>query len=296
MYVILGATGHTGSVVAHKLLEQGRKVRVVGRDSKKLAPFASRGAEAFVGDVLDTGAMNEAFAGAEGVYALIPPVMTSPDFRAYQEQVTDSIAKALETARVKHAVTLSSFGADKPDKTGPVIGLHNMESKFARINGLNALHLRAGYFMENTLAQIGVIQGFGMMAGPVRADVPLPMIATKDIGVVAAEALLRLDFEGQKTQELLGPRDVTYTEAARIIGTAIGNPGLAYMELPDEQVIQAMTEMGISRNMAELICEMSAAINSGYMKALEPRSAKNTTPTPFETFVEEVFLPAFKGQ
>jgi len=174
--------------------------------------------------------------------------------------------------------------------------LHNMEKRLAQIKGLHALHLRAGYFMENTLAQIGIIKSFGMMAGPVRADVPLPMIATRDIGVAAAEALLRLDFEGQKTQELLGPRDVTYTEAAKIIGTAIGKPSLAYMQLPDEQVIQAMTGMGISRNMAELICEMSAAMNSGYMKALEPRSAKNTTPTTFETFVQETFLPAFKGQ
>jgi hypothetical protein len=89
---------------------------------------------------------------------------------------------------------------------------------------------------------------------------------------------------------------MTYTEAARIAGEAIGKPDLAYMELPDEQVIQAMTGMGISRDMALLICEMSAAINSGYMKPLEPRSEKNTTPTTFVTFVEEVFLPAFKGQ
>jgi uncharacterized protein YbjT (DUF2867 family) len=296
MYVILGATGNTGSVAARRLLDRGKKVRVIGRDSKKLAPFVSRGADAFPADVLDTDALSRAFAGAEGVYALIPPVMTSPDFRAYQDQVTESFAKALEKAGVTHAVTLSSIGADKPDKTGPVVGLHNLEKRFAQIKGLHALHLRAGYFMENTLAQTGIIKSFGMTAGPVRADAPLPMIATRDIGVAAAEALLRLDFVGQKTQELLGPRDMTYTEAAKIIGTAIGNPGLAYMELPDEQVIQAMTGMGISRNMALLICEMSAAINSGTMKALEPRSAKNTTPTTFETFVEEVFLPAFKGQ
>jgi len=135
-----------------------------------------------------------------------------------------------------------------------------------------------------------------MMAGPVPADVLLPMIATRDIGVAASEALLRLDFEGQKTQELLGPRDVTYAEATRIIGRAIGKPAVAYIQLPDEQVIQAMTGMGISRNMAQLICEMSAAINSGYMKPLEPRSTANTTPTSFETFVEDQFLPAFKGQ
>jgi uncharacterized protein YbjT (DUF2867 family) len=296
MYVILGASGNTGSVVAKTLLDRGKKVRVVGRDSKKLAPFVSRGAEAFAADVLDAEALSRAFAGAEAVYALIPPIMTSPDFRAYQEQVSDSISKALETAGITHTVTLSSIGADKPDKTGPVAGLHNVESKFARINGLNALHLRAGYFMENTLAQIGVIQGFGMMAGPVRADLALPMIATKDIGAAAAEALVRLDFRGQQTRELLGQRDITYNEVAKIIGSAIGKPALVYLQLPDEQVIQAMSGMGISKNMATLLCEMSASLNSGYMKALEARSAANTTPTSSETFVREVFLPAFKGQ
>ena len=276
MYAILGATGHTGSVVANTLLEKGKKVRVVGRDSKKLAPFVSRGAEAFEADVLDTDALSKAFPGAKGVYALIPPTMTSTDFRAYQERVTDSIAKALETAGVAHVVTLSSIGADKADKTGPVVGLHNMEVKLGKINGLNALHLRAGYFMENMLAQIGVIQGFGMMAGPVRPDLALPMIATKDIGAAAGEALARLDFMGQQTLELLGQRDITYNEAARIIGVAIGKPALAYIQLPDEQVIQAMTSMGVSKNMAALICEMAAALNGGHMKALEARSAANS--------------------
>jgi uncharacterized protein YbjT (DUF2867 family) len=296
MYVILGATGNTGSEVARRLLDKGKRVRVVGRDNNRLAPFVSRGAEAFAADVLDTDALSRALAGAQGVYVLIPPDMTSPDFRGHQDRVTESIAKALEKVGVVHAVTLSSVGADKPDKTGPVVGLHKMELRLAQVSGLNALHLRAGYFMENTLAQISIIRSLGMMAGPIRADVPLAMIATRDIGAAAAEALLRLDFRGRQTQELLGPRDVTYAEAAKVIGTAIGIPDLAYKQLPDEQVIQAMTGMGISRNMAQLLCEMSAAINSGYMKPLEPRSEKNTTPTSFETFVQEVFLPAYKGQ
>jgi uncharacterized protein YbjT (DUF2867 family) len=296
MYVILGATGHTGSVVARRLLDRGKKVRVVGRDNKKLAPFVSRGADAFATDVLDTNALSRAFAEAQGVYALIPPNMSSPDFRAYQDSVTESIAKALERGGVSHAVTLSSVGADKPDKTGPVVGLHNMESRLAQVRGLNALHLRAGYFMENTLAQIGIIRSLGMMAGPVRADLPLSMIATRDIGAAAAEALLRLDFHGQQTQELLGPPDVTYAETAKIIGLAIGKQDLTYVQLPDEQVIQAMTGMGMSRNIAQLLCEMSAALNNGHMRPLEPRSEKNTTPTTLEMFVEEVFLPAYKGQ
>jgi uncharacterized protein YbjT (DUF2867 family) len=296
MYAILGATGNTGSVIANVLLDMGKKVRVVGRDSKKLAPFVSRGAEAFVADVADAEALGRAFAGAEAVYSLTPPNLTSNNYRAYQDQVTDTIAGVIETVGVKYAVTLSSFGADKPDKTGPVAGLHYMETRFAKIPGLHALHLRAGYFMENTLSQAGIIQQFGMMAGPVRGDLPLPMIATRDIGAAAADALLRLNFTGQHTRELLGQRDITYTEVARIVGTALGRPALAYIQLPAEQVIMALAQMGISKNVATLICEMSDALNSSHMKALEPRSATNTTPTSYETFVQEVFLPAYRGK
>lgn len=296
MYVVLGASGNTGSVVANALLDLGKEVRAVGRDSKKLAPFVNRGAEAFTADVVDGEALSRAFAGAEAAYTLTPPNLASTNYRAYQDQVTDAVAKALETAGVKYAVTLSSVGADKPGKTGPVAGLHYMETRFAQIPGLNALHLRAGYFMENTLPQIGIIQQFGMMAGPVRADLPLPMIATRDIGAAAVDALLRLDFSRQQTRELLGQRDLTYSEVARIVGAAIGKPALAYVQLPAEQVILAMGQMGISKNVASLLCEMSDALDSGYMKALEPRSSANTTPTSYETFVEQVFLPAYRGK
>src|SRR2546429_564020 len=191
MYVILGATGNTGSVVARKLLDKGKRVRVVGRDNKKLAPFVNRGADTFATDVLDTDALSRAFPGAQGVYVLIPPDMSSPDFRAHQDRVTESIAKALEKGGVTHAVTLSSVGADKPDKTGPVVGLHKMELRLAQVRGLNALHLRAGYFMENTLAQIGIIRSFGIMAGGGRGGPPLPAISTRGARARAAAAHAR---------------------------------------------------------------------------------------------------------
>jgi uncharacterized protein YbjT (DUF2867 family) len=296
MYVVIGATGNTGSVVAEKLLTKGEEVRVVGRDPKRLERFTQKGAEAFVADVTDAAALTKAFSGAKAVYAMIPPNITSTDVRASQERVKDALATALEKSGVKHAVFLSSFGTDKPDKTGPVIGLHNLEEKLNGIAGLNALYLRAGYFMENTLPQVGVIKSFGMMAGPVRADLPLPMIATRDIGAVAAEALLKLDFEGKRSRELLGAHDVTYAEAARIIGDAIGKPGLSYTQMPAAQLKLALTQMGMSSNMADLLLEMADALNSGYMRALEPRSPQNTTPTTFETFVAEEFVHRFQGK
>lgn len=141
-----------------------------------------------------------------------------------------------------------------------------METKLNQIEGLNVLHLRAGYFMENTLPQAGVIHSFGMMAGPVDAEVPLPMIATKDVGAAAADALLKLDFNGKQTQELQGQRNLNYNEAAKIIGEGIGKPGLAYVRLPEDQVIQALSSMGMSKHVATLIVEMANAINRGYVE------------------------------
>jgi uncharacterized protein YbjT (DUF2867 family) len=296
MYVVLGATGNTGKVVAETLLHRNQKVRVVGRSKKRLGGFVVLGAEAFEADITDSAALTEAFTGARAVYALLPPELASTDYRAQQDRQTNSIASALEAAGVTHVVALSSVGADKPDKTGPVAGLHAMEERFSQIPKLNAVFLRAGYFMENTLPQVGIIKSFGMTAGPIRVDLPLPMIATRDIGTAAADALLKLEFTGHQTREFLGHKDLTYSQVAKIIGAAIGIPNLGYVQLPAEQVVQAMTQMGMSKNMAALICEMADALDSGYMRALEPRSPANTTPTLFEEFVHEIFVPAYKGQ
>jgi len=296
MYVITGATGNTGRVVASQLLDQGKKVRVIGRSAERLQSFVARGAEAFVTDVSDQAALTKAFTGAEGVYAMIPPSMDSQDFRGDQRRASDAIAGALEQAGVKHAVVLSSVGADKPSGTGPVAGLHEFEERLNRIAGLNVVHLRAGYFMENTLGQVGAIGAMGKTAGPLRGDLKLPMIATKDIGNKAAEWLLTLDFKGKQTRELLGQRDLSMDEATAIIGKAIENPDLEYVQLPDAMMQPIFVQMGMSANVASLILEMAEALNSGHMRALEQRSARNTTTTSFETFVREAFVPLYRAQ
>jgi len=296
MYVILGASGNTGSVVAGKLLAKGQKVRVVGRDAKRLESLARSGAEVAIADATDAAALTKAFAGAEAVYALIPPNVTLDDVLGYQERTGDAVVSALEKSGVAHAVILSSIGADKADKVGPVVGLHRLEEKIGAISGLNALYLRAGYFMENTLAQVSVIRSMGFIAGPLQPDLPLPMIATRDIGAAAAEALLKRDFQGKTARELLGAGDRSYNDVATVVGTALGKPGLAYQQMPGAILRGPLMQMGMSANFVDLLLQMTDALNSGYMKALEPRSAANTTPTTLETFVTDTFVPAYRGQ
>jgi uncharacterized protein YbjT (DUF2867 family) len=296
MYAITGATGNTGSVIAAKLLGRGEKVRVIGRDASRLERFVQKGAEAFVADVTDAAALAKAFTGAKAVYAMIPPNVAAPDVSGYQERVSDALVTAIRDAGVGHAVVLSSVGADKPEKTGPVVGLHNLEQKLSSVPALNALYIRASYFMQNILAQIGVIRNFGVLGGPLRAELPVAMIAARDIGDWAAEALLRLGFSGKQARELLGQRELNYREVATVIGRAIGKPSLTYSQFPPQLVKPALVESGMSSSMADLILEMSEALNSGYMAPLEPRSAQNTTPTPIETFVAEEFVPRFTGR
>lgn len=296
MYVIMGATGNTGSIVARTLLGLNQKVRAIGRSADRLEPLTAEGAEPFVCDVNDATALTKAFSDVKAVYAMIPPSMTSENYHAHQHRIADAISQAVQQAGVEYVVSLSSVGADQPQGNGPVAGLHYLEQTLNQIPDVNALHLRPGYFMENTLAQIGIIKTMNTTAGPIRSDLALPMIATRDIGSAAASALLSLDFTGKQTHELLGERDLSYAEAAAIIGKAIGKPELKYVQLPDEQVRGAFLQMGMSANVADLILEMSAALNSGFMKALEQRTAENTTPTSFESFVAEEFVPLYRGK
>jgi len=108
--------------------------------------------------------------------------------------------------------------------------------------------------------------------------------------------LLRLEFRGKQIQELHGQRDLDYTEAATIIGQAIGKPGLKYFQAPNDQLRAAMLQMGMSDNFVGLILEMAEALNLGHVRALEPRTPGNTTATTFENFVATFFVPAYQQQ
>jgi uncharacterized protein YbjT (DUF2867 family) len=296
MYVVLGASGNTGHVIATNLLASGQKVRVVGRNAAHLQPLAAKGAETFVADVTDAGALSQAFQQADSAYVMIPPNPTSTDPLGYSNRVSDAIASAVEKAGTRNVVALSSIGADKSSGTGPVLGLHHLEQKLNQISGANVLHLRAGYFMENTLPQVNAIRQMGAVGTPLRADLKLTMIATRDIAAAATDALLHPSVHGNQTRELLGQRDLTYTEVTAIIGKALGKPDLKYMQVPEDQARPVLVQMGMSDQFARLLLEMIGSLNSGHMRALEPRTPQTTTPTSYETFVADTFVPAYQHQ
>jgi uncharacterized protein YbjT (DUF2867 family) len=296
MYAILGATGSVGSVIANTLLAKGEKVRVLGRDRGRLERFVRKGAEAATANVKNAAALTKALAGVRAAFLMIPPDMTSQDYRADQELASDALASAVREAGLQYAVFLSSIGANVPAGTGPIAGLNAAEEKLNAVDGLHVLHLRPAYFMENNLAAMGMIQGMGILGNALRPELKIAMIATRDVGDYAARRILNLDFAGKKTRELLGERDLSMNETAAIIARGIGKPDLRYVQFPYEQVQQVLAQMGIPVKTAAMFIEMYKAFNEGAVVAQEPRSAENTTPTSLEKFVQEVFAPAYQGK
>jgi len=284
MYVIMGATGNIGSKVANILLDKGEKVKVIGRSAERLKPFVDRGAEAAVGDVSDVGFLTNVFKGADVVFALIPPAYTENDFRGYYNEIGANIVKSIQESDVKHILFLSSHGAHLPEKTGPIKGLYDVEQRLNKLDDVNILHLRPTYFMENLLANIGIIKNMGINGGGIKGDVKFAMIATKDIAPVAVNHLLKRNFSGKTMHELLGERDISMDEVTRILGEKIDKPDLGYVQFSLEDDKKGMMDFGMSDDASDQMIELSQAINDGLIAVNLPRTAENTTGTSIEEF------------
>jgi len=294
MYAITGATGNIGSRAAEILLDRGKKVRVIGRDAARLRTLVKKGAEAAAGDLKDTVFLTGAFSGVDAVFAMIPPDYTAEDFRGYQNVVGRSIFDAITRSGVKFVVNLSSQGAELPAGTGPILGLYDQEKRLNLLTGVNVLHLRCTYFMENLLMNIPLINGMGVAGSAVRGDRKFAMIATRDIAAQVAGHLVSRDFNGKVVKDLLGERDLSLEEAIGVIGRRIGWPDLKYVQFPYDEAAKGMVAMGISPDAGRLFIEMSRALNNGLFAVDRPRTAENTTPTAIEEFAD-VFAEAFEA-
>jgi uncharacterized protein YbjT (DUF2867 family) len=284
-YVITGATGKVGKGVATELLAQGQKVTVIARNADKLKELVDLGAEAMPGNSYDVNFLKEAFKGADAVFCLLMPDMFAADVLKEQKQIADNFYEAVKANKVPNVVLLSSVGAHLRKGAGIVDGLGYMEELFLQLKDVNVLNLRPTYFMENTLGLIGTIKQMGIAGTPVSADQKFPMVATKDIGAVAAKRLLDLNFKGNTIEYVLGPRDISYSEVTAIAGQAIGKPELQYVQFPYEDAIKGMVASGFcGEDAAKLMVDLSRAINDGSMFGAHERTASNSTPTTYEDF------------
>lgn len=290
--VILGATGTVGSKIAQILINQGHHLRLVARHTEKLEKYRDQGAEIIAAAITDVYQLSRAFSGADSAFILLPDNVKAENTRAYQRLVTGALIEAIGRSGIRHIVNMSSLGSHMHEGNGIMGGTAEQEVRLNQLEGVNVLHIRSAYFMENFLRTIGMVKQSGINGTVAAGNHAIPMVATRDVAKVAAGHLVALDFSGKSVHAVMGPRDYTYTELTSIVGMAIGKPDLAYVQLPVEQVRQVFLGNGFSADFVSNLLEMGTAISTGYMN-YQKRNDSTTTPTTAEEFASQVYGPAY---
>jgi uncharacterized protein YbjT (DUF2867 family) len=290
--VITTPSGNIGSAITNHLLDKGEKPVLIARDPSKVKQFTDKGAVVKIGSHVDTDFLVEATKKAEALFVLTPPDFQMTDIRAHYRRYAETAAKAAKANAIPYVVHLSSIGADLESGNGPVAGLYVAEQVLNAADIPNLLHLRAGYFMENTLSQIPSILQAKSLFTNFPKDTKFPMIATRDIGERVALLLKDRDWDGHQVKELQGAADIGYEDVASILSRVL-DLDIKHVTIPSAQLVGALVSAGIGQVLAESFAELAESLAAGKIRFHEARSKAHTTPTTYTQFAEQVFRPAF---
>jgi NAD(P)H dehydrogenase (quinone) len=220
MYAITGITGKVGGELARTLLAANVSVRAVVRDAGKAREWAALGCEIAFASMNDASALAAAFEGTEGVFILPPsefdPAPGFPEARS----VIDTVVKALEWARPGRVVCLSTIGA-QAGQANLLTQRTLMEQALSAL-AIPVTFLRPAWFMENFAWDVTSARDKGLLESFLQPlDKTVPMIATADVGRVAAE-LIQQKWEGRRVVELEAEHRVSPSEVAATFAKVLG--------------------------------------------------------------------------
>jgi uncharacterized protein YbjT (DUF2867 family) len=227
MYVVTGASGKVGGAVANTLLAAGKDVRVVVRNAQNGKVWADRGSKVALAEIEDIDAMAAAFAGAEGVFLMLPPTFDpSPGFVEARAMIA-AFRAALVKAAPARLVVLSTIGAAAPEPN--LLNQLGLLEKALADLPMPVTYLRAAWFMENAALDVADAKTTGAISSYLTPlDKMFPMIATDDVGRVAAELLLET-WQGHRVVELEGPTRKSPNDLAAAFAAALGRPVAAHI-------------------------------------------------------------------
>lgn len=222
MYSITGITGQVGGVVARRLLEAGQRVRAVVRDGSKAGPWAELGCEVVMAEMEDAAALARAFDGATGVFVLPPPNFDPGAGYPEAKAVNTAVRDALDAKRPSKVVCLSTVGAQAVQEN--LLTQRTLLEEALSSLPLNVTVLRPAWFMENLGWDIEPAREQGVLSSFLQPlDRAIPMVATEDVGRVAAELLME-EWTGKRIVELEGPAPVSPNEIAATLALALQRP------------------------------------------------------------------------
>jgi uncharacterized protein YbjT (DUF2867 family) len=266
MYVVAGVSGKTGSVVAETLLSAGKKVRVIVRDAAKGELWRARGADVAVASLDDALSLGRALEGATGAYLLSPQDPASADPISDGWRIGDAMARAVETRHVPHLVFLSTMGAERADGTGIARTLHAAEERLAGVPTAITL-VRGAYFLQNWAPSLSAAAQ-GVFPTFIEPERQLAMVSTRDLGLVAARALLEGPPAARRSiADVVGPREYCPRVLAELAAKLLGRP-VAVAHAPLDSVVPTLTSFGASPAFAQQVQLLHQAIEQDGFGAL----------------------------
>ncbi|MGI8770646.1 MAG: NmrA family NAD(P)-binding protein [Acidobacteriaceae bacterium] len=286
MYAVLGGTGQVGGAVVRYLRSQGKQVRAVVRNATRAEGLKRQGAELAIGDVHDPDSLRRAFAGTEGAFVMTPPYYDSNDPLSDNRRAVTAVTEAAHESGLAKLVFLSSVGAQRDRGTGAIGKLHEAEVQWLDL-GLPVAAIRAAWFMENFSSLIPIAREHGTLPS-VLSDVnrPIAMIATDDIGRLAAD-LLVAEWPGKRVLELEGPRRYAMSDVAEELGAVLGHT-VGTEVVPPEKHMGIYESAGMTPSAASEMAEMIQGLNSGWVDFEGAGTEHVHGPTELRTVLEQL--------
>ncbi len=291
MIVVTTPTGQIGRHVVRHCLDRGEPVRVIARDPSHLPGEIGDRVEVMRGSHGDAAVVDEALAGADALFWLVPPDPRTASVEAAYLDFTRPACAAISRFGVARVVDVKALarGTRWEERAGLATVSQRMDELIAA-TGVALRSLAAPAFMDNMKMQLQSILKEGVFFGPIDADRPMPQIAASDIGAVAARLLSDRSWSGQADVPLLGPEDLSFNDMAAIMADVLGRP-VRYQQVPFDAFEAQLGERGMSAAFVRGFVDMMRAKNEGLDNAL-PRTADATTPTTFRQWCEDVLAAA----
>jgi NAD(P)H dehydrogenase (quinone) len=282
MFAVTGITGQVGGAVARALLSAGRPVRGIVRNAGKGALWTEQGCQIAVADIADASAMTDALKGAEAAFLMVPPVFDPAPGFPEAGAVASALATAIRSARPERVVYLSTIGAQS-ERTNLLSQHMIIENALRAVDG-PVTFLRPGWFMENSAWDVAPARDKGAIPSFLYPlDKTFPMIATADIGSLAAE-LMQERWTGHRIVELEGPRRLSSNDIAAAFAEILGKPVQAEV-VPHDQWEELFRQQGMKN--PEPRIQMLDGFNEGWIKFEFPGQVRKGA-TDFETVLRSL--------
>lgn len=261
--VVTGSLGHVGKPLTEELVQKGHTVTVISSNPERREDIDALGAEAAIGSLEDVDFLVTTLAGADAVFAMIPPNYAENDLVAYYQRISKNYVQAVSQSGVRRVVLLSSYGAHLTKDTGFILGAHHAEVILNQLSDVAITHLRAGYFYYNLLGFIDMIRGAGFMGANYGGNDRIALVSPIDIAAVAAEELLKPAI-GQ-TIRYVASDERTPDEIACVLGAAIGKPDLQWLLLTSEQMQEGMEKRELPAHIIANYITMGTSLHNGVL-------------------------------